>query len=48
MSSSCSDGKEMYKKACCTYKIVVLLIKPIDFVAFPLSSPSSGLKVPNG
>ena len=41
MSYSCSDGKEMYKKAC---KIVVLLIKPFAFVAFPL--PSSDLKVP--
>ena len=28
-------------------KIVVLLIKPIAFVAFPLPSPSSNLKVPN-
>ena len=24
-----SDGKEMYKKALCTCKVVVLLIKPI-------------------
>ena len=37
----------MYKKAWCTCKIVVLLIKPIAFVAFPLPSPSSDLKVPN-
>ena len=37
----------MYKKAWCTCKIVVLLIKPIVFVAFPLPSPSSDLKVPN-
>ena len=29
-----------------TCKIVVLLIKPIAFVAFPLRSPSSDLKVP--
>ena len=29
-------------------KIVVLLIKLIAFVAFPLPSPSSDLKVPNG
>ena len=36
----------MYKKAWCTCKIVVLLIKPIAFVAFPLPSPSSDLKVP--
>ena len=35
----------MYKKAWCTCKIVVLLIKPIAFVAFPLPSPSSDLKV---
>ena len=26
-----SDGKEMYKKALCTCKVVVLLIKPITF-----------------
>ena len=37
----------MYKKAWCTCKIVVLLIKPIAFVAFPLPSPPSDLKVPN-
>ena len=37
----------MYKKAWCTCKIVVLLIKPIVFVAFPLPSPSSDLKVPS-
>ena len=37
----------MYKKAGCTCKIVVLLINPIVFVAFPLPSPSSDLKVPN-
>ena len=37
----------MYRKAWCTCKIVVLLIKPIAFVAFPLPSPSSDLKVPN-
>ena len=41
------DGKEMYKKAWCTCKIVVLLIKPIVFVAFPLPSLSLDLKVPN-
>ena len=33
----------MYKKAC---KIVVLLIKPIAFVALPLPWPSLDLKVP--
>ena len=37
----------MYKKAWCTCKIVVLLIKPTAFVAFPLPSSSSDLKVPN-
>ena len=37
----------MYKKAWCTCKVIVLLIKPIAFVAFPLPSPSSDLKVPN-
>ena len=37
----------MYKKVWCTCKIVVLLIKPIAFVVFPLPSPSSDLKVPN-
>ena len=36
----------MYKKAWSTCKMVVLLIKPIAFVAFPLPSPSSDLKVP--
>ena len=36
----------MYKKAWCTCKIVVLLIKPIAFVAFPLPSPPSDLKLP--
>ena len=36
----------MYKKAWCTCKIVVLVIKPIAFMAFPLPSPSSDLKVP--
>ena len=47
-SQSCSDGKEMYKKAWYTCKIVVLVIKPIAFVEFPLPSPSSSsdLKVP--
>ena len=36
----------MYKKAWCTCKIVVLVIKPIAFVEFPFPSPSSDLKVP--
>ena len=25
---SCNDGKEMFKKVCCTCRVVVLLIKP--------------------
>ena len=45
-SYSSSDGKEMYKKAWCTCKIIVLLIKPIVFGVFLFPSPSSGLKVP--
>ena len=38
----------MYKKACCTSKVVVLLIKPIAFLPFslPLPLPSSLLKPP--
>ena len=38
----------MYKKACCTCKVVVFLIKPIAFMTFllPLPSPSSDLKFP--
>ena len=46
-SRSCSDCKEMYKKVWCTYKIVVLVIKPIAFLTSSLPSPSSDLKVPN-
>ena len=46
LRSEDGDGREMYKKAWCSCKIVVLLIKPIAFVAFPLPSPSSDLKVP--
>ena len=42
---SCSDGREIYKKACCTCKVVVLLMNPISFVAFSLPSPSSLLKL---
>ena len=45
-SQSCSDGKEMYNKAWCTCKIVVLVIKPIAFLTFSLPKPSSDLKVP--
>ena len=36
----------MYKKAWCTFKIVVLVIKPIAFLTFSLPSLSSDLKVP--
>ena len=35
----------MYKKAWCTYKVVVLLIKPIVFLTFLLPSASLDLKV---
>ena len=35
----------MYKKAWCTCKIVVLVIKPIAFVVFPLLPSTSHLKV---
>ena len=38
----------MYKKACCTCKLVVLLKNPIVFLTFSLPSPSSLLKLPNG
>ena len=37
----------MYKKAWCTCKVVVLLIKPIVFYTFLLLSASLDLKVPN-
>ena len=36
----------MYKKACCTCKLVVLLNNPIVFLTFSLPSPSSFLKLP--
>ena len=36
----------MYKKVWCTCKVVVLLIKPIVFLTFSLSSASLDLKVP--
>ena len=36
----------MYKKAWCTCKVVVLLIKPIAFLPFSLPSASLDLKVP--
>ena len=38
MSLSCSDGEEMYKKAWCACKVVVLLIKSIAFWPFLLLS----------
>ena len=38
--------KEMYKKARCMCKIVVLVIKPIAFLKFSLLSLSLDLKVP--
>ena len=37
----------MYKKVRCTCEVVVLLIKPIAFLTFSLSSESLDLKVPN-
>ena len=37
---------EMYKKATCMCKIVVLVIKPLAFFTFSLPSPSLDLKVP--
>ena len=37
---SYAECKEMYKKASCTCKVVVFLIKPITFLTFPLPSPS--------
>ena len=37
----------MYKKAWCTSKVVVLLIKPIVFLTLSLPSASLDLKVPN-
>ena len=37
----------MYKKAWCTYKVVVLPNKPIAVLTFLLPSPSSLLQLPN-
>ena len=37
----------MYKKVLCKCEVVVLLIKPIVFLTFSLSSASLDLKVPN-
>ena len=36
----------MYKKVWCTWEVVVLLIKPIVFLTFSMSSASLDLKVP--
>ena len=38
--------KRNVQKVSCTCKVVLLLIKPIAFMKFPLPSPSSDLKVP--
>ena len=46
-SLSRSDDKEMYKKVCCTCKVVVLLNESVVFLPFSLPSPSSLLKLPN-
>ena len=39
-------ANKMYKKACCTCRIVVLPIQTIAFLTFSLSSPSWYVKVP--
>ena len=44
MSLLCSDGKEMYKKVCCTCNVFFWFIEPIDVVMFFSPSPSSNLK----
>ena len=46
-SWSCSNSNEMYKKAWCTCKLVVLLNKPIAVFTFSLMSPWPLLKLPN-
>ena len=45
-SQSCSDGKDMYKKASRTSKVIVLLYKLTAFLTFSLSSLLSFLKLP--
>ena len=40
-------GKEMYKKAWCTCKVVFSPIQPIAFLTFSLTSPSWYLKLPS-
>ena len=37
-SQSCSDSKEMYRKACCMCRVVVLLISFTAFLTFSLPS----------
>ena len=37
----------MYNKACCTCRVFVLLIQPVSFLTFSLSSPSWHFIVPN-
>ena len=47
-SKSCNDGKEMYKKALCTCKVIKLLFcqfKPIAFLPFSLPSPLLQLSI---
>ena len=45
-SQSCSDGKEMYKKkACCSCKVVVLQIKPINFLNFNFNIESQEIAI---
>ena len=39
-------AEEMYKKAWCTCKVVVLLMKPIVFLTISLPSASLDLEVP--
>ena len=45
--SRATTAKKCTKKAWCTCKVVVLLIKPIAFLPFSLPSASSLLKLPN-
>ena len=44
---SCNDGKEMYKKARCTCKVFVLLIKPIPFCCSRCRRRRRCFKLPN-
>ena len=44
--SRAKTGREMYKKAWCTCKVVVLLKKPIVFLTFSLPSSPLDVKVP--